>query len=195
MISRRRLGMLSFATCLAACSSQQPVVASADSQLARGAQSTDAAPPAPATSFRASLASGPSQTADDSLLSAAFEREAAAAQRQSMLRDRADGPFYPRVGDVVHVDVSSYNEADALSERVRTVGLLESRTADIWRVRDSHTRKLVAIQLRESDWSRGVYWRRTTGKRVVNPLYYVEIERHASSPASGRIIGRVVPKY
>ena len=192
MISSRRLGMLSFATCLAACSSQQPVVTRADSQLARGAQSTEVAPPT--TSFRASLASGPSETADDSLLTAAFEREAATAQRQSMLRDRADGPFYPSVGDVVHVDVSSYNEADALSERVRTVGLLESRTADIWRVRDSHTRKLVAIQLRESDWSRGVYWRRTTGKRVVNPLYYVEIERHASSPASGRIIGRVVPQ-
>ena len=193
MISWRRKGMSALAMCLAGCSSQRPVAASVDSEEAHRAQ---IAVTAPAGSFRASLAPGLSLAGGDTLLTAALEREADVEQRLSALRSRAASPDYPKVGDVVLVDVSSYDEAQVLIERVNTFGVLHSRAGVTWRVRDRWTRKLVGIQLSESSWSRapkGVYRLRTTGEVVGRPEYYVQIEQYASLPAAGRIIGRVVP--
>ena len=193
MIFWRLKAMSALAMCLAGCSSRRPAAASVDSGEAHGAQETVAAP---GGSFRASLAFGQSLADGDTLLTAALEGEVDVEPRLRAWRSPAGKLDYPKVGDVVLVDVSSYDEAQVLIERVNTFGVLHSRAGEIWRVRDRRTRNLVGIQLREDSWSRapkGVYRLRATGEIVGRPAYYVQLERHASLPAAGRIVGRPVP--
>ena len=187
-------GAAAFALCLAACSSQRSAAAVTDSKKAQGTQQSVAAPGA---SFRASLTADPSLAGTDTLLTAPFQREARGAQSPGAVRSGATMLEYPKVGDVVLVDVSSYDDAQKLIERVNIFGILESRAGDAWHVRDRHSRQLVAIRLSLSAWSRapkGVYHLRTTGEVVGQPAYAVRIERYASLPASGRIIEYRLPR-
>lgn len=53
------------------------------------------------------------------------------------------------IADTVLVDLSSYDDARTLAERVNAFGVLQSRDGDRWSFRDARTRKTISIRLRE----------------------------------------------
>ena len=202
MIESRSQWCAALALCFAGCSSHPTVATSADSRRtpdasasaisSAGSRPDTAASqkPAPAT-FAAALA------LNSDSFQAMTERQIdvflSQAQRQAANRAALTG--HPRVGDVVLVDVSSYDDAQRLTERVNTFGVLQSRVGDQWSVRDARTHKTISVRLREDSWMRapkGAYRLRTTGDTVATPDYYVHIERYASLPVSGRIVGQSI---
>lgn len=184
MISSRSRNLVALALCLAACSSSQAPETKGDANQASRADAsvTAATPPG---SFRASL--------DGTDLSLAVRAcTTGVARQQSAARRNVTPPGHPKRGDAVLVDISSYDDAQALIERVNVFGVLQSRAGDMWWVRDSRTQKRVGIRLDERSWSRapkGVYRLRSTGEVVGQPAYQVHTQRYASLPATGCVVG------
>ena len=181
MISWQRKHIIAFGLGLAGCSSPQ----SAAVAVAGAAGGTDVGVAAPRESFRASLF--PCDT-----LSAVRAREVVNRESISLRRGRDTGVSFPKGGDTVLVDVTSYDEQQQLIERVNAFGVLQSRKGDTWSVREIRTRRRLAVRLSEDSWvraPRGVYRLRTTGEVVGQPAYYVWTTRSASLPATGCVRG------
>ena len=181
MSSWQRKGLTAFALCLTGCSSPKSATVAFDAEAARRA---DVGTPAPSGSFRAAMVAF-------ATLPEAIASEVAAAESISVRRSQVTEVVFPKAGDTVLVDVASYNEAQHLIERVNVFGVLQSRVADTWSVLDSRTHRQVKVRLSESSWSRaphGVNRLRTMGEAVGQPAYYVQMERYATLPATGRIV-------
>ena len=184
MISWQRKRIIAFGLGIAGCSSPQSVA------VAGAAGGSDVGTAAPRGSFRASLV--PCDT-----LSAVRAREVVNRESMSLRRGRDTGVSFPKGGDTVLVDVTSYDEQQQLIERVNAFGVLQSRKGDTWSVREIRTRRRLAVRLSEDSWvraPRGVYRLRTTGEVVGQPAYHVWTTRYASLPATGCVVGyRVGP--
>ncbi len=181
MISWQRDGLTAITLCLAACSSPKSAAVAIDAAAAHRAGVGTAAPDG---SFRAALlAVDPAPEA--------LAHDVASAGHMRVRRSHVTAVADPTVGDLVLVDVASYNEAQHLIERVNVFGVLLSRAGDVWSVRDSRTHRVQTVRISAGAWLRaphGVYRLRTTGAVVGQPAYYVQLERYASLPASGRIV-------
>jgi hypothetical protein len=181
MSSWQRKGMRAFVLCLAGCSSPHAATVAAGAGAARVG---DVGTVAPSGSFRATMVTVET-------LQAARVREVASAESIRVRRGHALEAGVPESGDIVLVDVASYNAAQQLIESVNTFGVLRSREGDKWSIIDRSTHRLVTVRLSEGSWvraPRGEYRLRTTGAVVGQPGYYVRIARYASLPATGRIV-------
>ena len=181
MISCRRNGLTAITLCVAACSSPKSAAVAIDASAARRAGVGTAAP---VGSFRAALVAVTTPPE-------ALARDVAAAERTRARGSHVAEIGDPTVGDPVLVDVASYDEAQHLIERVNVFGVLLSRAGDVWTVRDRRTHRVQTVRLSAGAWvraPRGVYRLRTTGAVVGQPEYYVQLERYASLPVSGRVV-------